>query len=215
MEQYAVCNQDFNEMEQEMTSVEDSYDSIAPATQSVELQDEAEGSRDLHPDFNENYNFADDIGIPSIDSNSELLILNELEDNEYRHLVQMLNEKQKEFFYHVLHLIKTTDEPFYCFLSGGAGVGKTHLTKALYQAALKYSNTRAGVDFTEIKVLLLAPTGKATYNINGNTIHSALAIPASQSLKNYKSLDSSRLNTLRCLIGGVKLIFLDEISMVG
>lgn len=153
MEQYAVCNQDFSEMEQEMTSVEDSYDSIAPATQSVELQDEAEGSRDLHPDFNENYNFADDIGIPSIDSNSEPLILNELEDNEYRHLVQMLNKKQKEFFYHVLHLIKTTDEPFYCFLSGGAGVGKTHLTKALYQAALKYYNTRAGVDFTEIKVL--------------------------------------------------------------
>ena len=32
---------------------------------------------------------------------------------------------------------------------------------------------------------------------------------------NYKSLDSSRLNTLRCQIGGVKLIFLDEISMVG
>ena len=153
MEQYAVCNQDFNEMEQEMTSVEDSYDSIAPATQSVELQDEAEGSRDLHPDFNENYNFADDIGIPSIDSNSEPLILNELEDNEYRHLVKMLNKKQKEFFKHVLHLIKTTDERFYCFLSGGAGVGKTHLTKALYQAALKYYNTRAGVDFTEIKVL--------------------------------------------------------------
>lgn len=50
------CNQDFNEMEQEMTSVEDSYESIAPATQSVELQ---EGSRDLHPDFNEDYNFAD------------------------------------------------------------------------------------------------------------------------------------------------------------
>lgn len=58
------CNQDFNEMEQEMTSVEDSYESIAPATQSVELQ---EASRDLHPDFNENYNFADQIGIPSID----------------------------------------------------------------------------------------------------------------------------------------------------
>ena len=62
---------------------------------------------------------------------------------------------------------------------------------------------------------MLAPTGKAAYNIKGNTIHSAQAIPACQSLKNYKSLDSSRLNTLRCQIGGVKLIFLDEISMVG
>ena len=45
-------------------------------------------------------------------------------------------------------------------------------------------------------------------------MHSALAIPACQSLKIYKPLDSSRLNTLRCHLGGVKLIFLDEISMV-
>ena len=116
-----------------------------------------------------------------------------------------------------MHLIKTTDKPFqfHCFLSGGAGVGKSHLTKALYQAALKYYNTRAGDDFHQVKVLLLAPTGKAAFNIKGNTIHSALAIPACQSLKNYKPLDSSRLNTLRSQLGGVKLIFLDEISMVG
>jgi len=79
-------------------------------------------------------------------------------------------------------------------------------TKALYQAELKYYNTRAGDDFHQVKVLMLAPTGKAPYNIKGNTIHSALAIPACQSLKDYKLLDSSRLNTLRCQLGGVKLI---------
>ena len=89
------------------------------------------------------------------------------------------------------------------------------MMKALYQAALKYYNTRAGVNFGKIKVLMLAPTGKAAYNIKGNTIHSALAIPACQSLKTYKCLDSSRLNSLRCQLGGVKLIFIDEISMVG
>ena len=48
-----------------------------------------------------------------------LLILNELQDYEYRHMVQILNKKQKKFSRHVLHLIKTS-EPFYCFLSGGA-----------------------------------------------------------------------------------------------
>ena len=95
-------------------------------------------------------------------------------------------------------------------MSGGAGVGKSHLTKALYQAALKYYNTRAGDDFHQVKVLLLAPTGKAAYTIKGNTVHSAFAVPANQSLR----LDSSRLNTLRCQFGGVKLIFGDEISMV-
>ena len=80
---------------------------------------------------------------------------------------------------------------------------------------MKYYNSRAGEDFNEVKILLLAPTGKAAFGIKGNTIHSTLAIPASQSLKNYKPLDSSRLNTLRCKLHAVKLIFLDEISMVG
>ena len=94
-------------------------------------------------------------------------------------------------------------------------MGKSHLIKSLYQAALKYYNSRAGEDFNEVKILLLAPTGKAAFGIKGNTIHSTLAIPASQSLKNYKPLDSSRLNTLRCKLHAVKLIFLDEISMVG
>ena len=62
---------------------------------------------------------------------------------------------------------------------------------------------------------MLAPTGKAAYQIKGNTIHTALAISAFHSSKNYKSLDSSRLNTLRCKLGALKLIFIDEISMVG
>ena len=52
--------------------------------------------------------------------------------------------------------------------------------------------------------------------VKGNTIHSALAIPACQlALKGYKPVDSSRLNTFRCQLGGVKLIFIDEITMVG
>ena len=125
----------------------------------------------------------------------------------------MLNKKQREFFYHALHLIKTSEKPFYAFLSGGGGVGKSHLIKSIYQAALKYYNSRAGEDFRRVRILLLAPTGKAAYL--GNTIHSALGIPASQSLKNYKPLDSGRLNTMRCELGALNLILLDEVSMVG
>ena len=85
----------------------------------------------------------------------------------------------------MLHLVKTSDDPFYCFLSGGAGIRESHLTKCLYEAALKYSNTRAGDDFHQVKILMLAPTGKVAFNIKGNTIHNALAVPACQSLKNY------------------------------
>lgn len=83
-------------------------------------------------------------------------------------MVQILNKESKEFFNHVLHLVKTSDEPSFCFLSGGAGVGKSLVTNALCQAALKYYNTMAGVDFHEIKVLILTPTGNAAFNIKGN-----------------------------------------------
>ena len=89
-----------------MSIIKDRYIDTAPCTQIIEQQDQAEGDQDLHPDFNENYNLSDDLGIPSVD-NTEPLIMNELQDNEYRNMVQILNKEQKEFFYHVLHLIKT------------------------------------------------------------------------------------------------------------
>jgi len=79
-----------------------------------------------------------------------------------------------------------------------------HVSKALYQAALKYYNTRPGINFNEAKVLMLAPTGKAAYNIKENTIHSALAIPACQSLKRYKSLDSSTIGTIEFIVSSDK-----------
>ena len=114
--------------------------------------------------------------------------MNEMQDDEHRAFVQRLNKKQKEFSYHILTLIKTSEKPaFHAFLSGGAGVGKSHLIKTIYQAALNYYNSRAGEVFHQTKILLLAPTGKAVYIIKGNTIHSALVITASQSLRNYNT----------------------------
>ena len=82
LKEYAVCNEDFDEIRQDMNILEESYDSIAPSTKNIEQQDLAEGNQGLHPDFNENYNLSDDIGIPSADSNTEPLILNELQDDE-------------------------------------------------------------------------------------------------------------------------------------
>ena len=217
MQQYAICSEDLNEVGNHLQECDDdAYDIIAPVTQDAERQDEDEGCTDTHPDLNETFDhLSDNLGIPSTQQNNEPLILNEMQDDEYRGLVQMLNKKQREFFYHALHLIKTSEKPFYAFLSGGGGVGKSHLIKSIYQAALKYYNSRTGEDFRRIQILLLAPTGKAAYLIKGNTIHSAFGIPASQSLKNYKPLDSGRLNTMRCELGALKLILLDEVSMVG
>lgn len=40
MEEYAICKEDFDEIQQDTYSVDNSYGTIAPCTQSVELQDE-------------------------------------------------------------------------------------------------------------------------------------------------------------------------------
>ena len=68
------------------------------------------------------------------------------------------------------------------FLSGGAGVGKTRVTKAMNQALIRLYNTSPDSPPEQILVLLAAPTGKAAYLIKGQTIHSAFGIPANQGL---------------------------------
>ena len=108
-------------------------------------------------------------------------------DKDYTDLVRSLNLKQREIFYFVIKCIKTAAEPFYIFLTGGAGVGKTAVVTAVYQMAIRHLNKRAGVNPDEIKVLLGAPTGKAAYLIHGLTLHSLLHIPASQGFT-YKPL---------------------------
>lgn len=197
------------------------WDSIAPNTQHTELSDgfgttmmNTSNQGDQLNDSLQNYDLSDDLGIPSSLAVENDTSCNEMCDDEYREIVRSLNE-QLIFFYHIVHRLKTSDAPFYYFLSGGDGVGKSHVTKALYQAALKCLNRIAGDDFHHIKVLLIAPTGKAAYNIQGSTIHSAMNVPANRSLKDYQKLDASRLNSLRNKFGKLKLIFIAEISMVG
>ena len=90
MKQYAVCSDDLDKIQEHLNDKDDDdnqFDLIAPITQNREYQDEAEGVEDLHPDFSENYDLSDDIGIPSTFASTEPLILNELQDQEYRGLV--------------------------------------------------------------------------------------------------------------------------------
>ena len=156
----------------------------------------------------------DDIGIFPSTSDNEELAVKRMNDEEFRKLVRTLNIKQMEFFYHVLHCIKSSDEALRLFLSGGAGVGKSTVTNALYEALIRYLNSIPGENPDEVKVLKVAPTGKAAYNIGGNTLHSAFKIPANRGFE-YCTLDRDRLNTIRAKLSKLEVIFIDEISMVG
>lgn len=134
----------------------------------------------------------------------------EMIDAQYRNRMRQLNKGQISFLYHVLHHAKTSDEPTYYFLTSGAGVGKTFLLNMLYQSLLKFLNKAPRSDPSTLRILLLAPTGKAAYLLRGNTIHSALKFPINRSFE-HKTLDADRLNSLRVQLRDVKLL----ISMVG
>ncbi|XP_078660053.1 uncharacterized protein LOC144904785 [Branchiostoma floridae x Branchiostoma belcheri] len=56
----------------------------------------------------------------------------------------------------------------------------------------------------------------AAFGINGMTLHSALSLSCGLNRgKDYQPLSSDRLNTLRSRLGKLKLLVVDEVSMVG
>ena len=61
--------------------------------------------------------------------------------------------------------------------------------------------------------ILLAPTGMAAYHLKGNTIHSGLHININRG--KLVPLGNSEKNTLRSKLLEAKVLFVDEISMVG
>lgn len=62
--------------------------------------------------------------------------------------------------------------------------------------------------------MLCAPTCKAAHNIGGSTIHSAFGLPVGRGFA-FKPLDMHQLDSMRCRYFQLKVVFIDEISMVG
>ncbi|XP_037820089.1 uncharacterized protein LOC119609402 [Lucilia sericata] len=135
-------------------------------------------------------------------------------ENDLLTMVRSLNNKQKIYLTHLLHNIKL-GQPFYEFVGGGAGVGKSRLISALYQSVNYRQNYIPGNDPNTIKVLLCAPTGKAAFGIGGATLHSMFSLPINQSSADLRPLTNDTANTLYSKFLNLKLLIIDEISMVG
>jgi hypothetical protein len=60
----------------------------------------------------------------------------------------------------------------------------------------------------------MAPTGVAAINIEGTTINTGLAIPK-EAAENVPVLSDQKRTQLRLTLSQLKLIIIDEISMVG
>ena len=145
-------------------------------------------------------------------------------DNEINSLIRSLNEKQREVFNAVNSWARKTVmnysaenaveiEPLHLFITGGAGTGKSHLIKTI-DASLKKTLNYKSQNLDTLKVLKLAPTGVAASNIDGSTIHSSLGIPVSCQGMQIPKLSNKRRSLLRIKYEDLKVIIIDEISMV-
>ena len=68
----------------------------------------------------------------------------------------------------------------------------------------------------ELPLLLTAFTGTAAFGIEGMTLHSALSFSCGPNKKkDYQPASSEKLNTLGSRLGKLKLLIIDEVSMVG
>ena len=91
-------------------------------------------------------------------------------------------------------------EPLLLIIIGVAGTGKSYLINAI-RNLLQYS------------CAVTATTGKASYNINGCTIHSLLKLPVRS--RGNKELTGQALVRLQTKLKDINYILIDEYSMLG
>ncbi|XP_015125103.1 uncharacterized protein LOC107046894 [Diachasma alloeum] len=121
-------------------------------------------------------------------------------------MISQMNVDQKRIFEKVKHILTFKEEILRLYISGEGGTGKSFLIEVIQTWIAKELNGQSAVT---------APTGIAAYNVNGLTIHRyfQLLIEHDDTPK-YKQLSDYLLKLMREQMRDVKLIIIDEISMV-
>ena len=211
------------------------WDQLAPGTEHNRGLDNDEGQeleRDLsQEDIDDNTILIND---PSVNSSrngpAELAYRFEgaankdiIPPEEYRSLIRGLNKRQRQIVtYHrkwckeaVLALKEGKNiKPYHIFVSGPGGVGKSHIIRIIQSDTIRLLKLSGVFEPDEVIILLTAPTGVAAFNIGGMTLHSALMLGCNK-YGNYQSLSHDKINTLRTRLSKLKLLIIDEVSMLG
>jgi hypothetical protein len=162
----------------------------------------------------------------SVQPSSGIIAYNQpsdVSDDDLRETVRSLNNEQRYTYDQILswcrskmanlNTLKPSQvDPIHVFVTGGGGAGKSHLIRAIYHTVTKtFRHAPANPELPS--VLLAAPTGVAAININGTTVHSALAIPR-ECGNNVPAMSDQKRTQMRLSLAELKLIIIDEISMV-
>lgn len=67
-------------------------------------------------------------------------------------------------------------EPYWVFVSGSGGVGKSHCIRLIHSDTLNLLKLSDAIEPDDVTVLLTVPTGVAAFNISSMTLHSAFVL---------------------------------------
>ena len=143
----------------------------------------------------------------------------EIDTNDLEERIGQLNKNQREIFEKIINVIegqekKIVETPIISFCSGVGGTGKSFLIDCLRDfIIIKYSHKETDKKFFS-SVLVAAPTGIAAFNVRGQTCHKLFKLPILNNSSVYWNLSPDERKALRSLMESVKLIIIDEISMV-
>ncbi|XP_061190015.1 uncharacterized protein LOC133197842 [Saccostrea echinata] len=203
------------EMYEILGDVEDAWATLCPET---ELErDTCKTKERKEVDVNDNTQAIPDLSPSDVPFDVPYTVTKCNSKEELMPLLRTLNENQRNVMYHVRDwCLKTLDntkpEPFHIFVTGGAGTGKSHLIKSVQHVAneiLKKSCTEPD----KTCILLTAFTGTAAFNIGGCTIHHAFCLNKYMPFP-YEPLKEQSLSPIRAELEELKILIIDEISMV-
>ena len=153
---------------------------------------------------------------------------------KYNECMRSLNKEQRAVVkYHRAWCKKTVAilnsgtghqvKPYYLFLSGPGGAGKSFVIKMPRTDTLNHFCRVHEIPGDEVASLLTATTGVAAHNVGGITMHSAFALSdhGRQQSDNrghipgeYMQLSSNILNTMHTQLENSYVVIIDEVSMM-
>jgi len=89
--------------------------------------------------------------------------------------------------------------PIHIIISGTAGTGKSYIINCLKR-------------LLQDRLRVCAPTGVASYNIQGFTLHTLFRLPTRG---DFKQLEGHKLHDMQQSLAEMKYLVIDEMSMVG
>lgn len=131
----------------------------------------------------------------------------------YCDLLRKTNAEQRALILHVidsLHCFIENRKPVQLFFTGPAGCGKTFILRILMETYNRFCQSHNSQSNSYVAC---ASTGKAAVAIGGTTVHSAFHITMDR--RHHGKIGFELLQLYRNSFANIKLIIVDEVSMIG